>query len=443
MYSFVISLIVYPIEAHWIWGGGWLAQLGFHDFAGSAAIHFVGGLTALIGAKMLGPRLGKYDRDGKPRGIPGHNLTIGALGVFILWFGWYGFNGAAATNGLQLATIFATTTVAPALATCTVMIFTWIKYGKPDVSMSLNGSLAGLVAITAGCDAVNILGAGIIGILSGFTVCFFVWLLDYKLKIDDPVGAVAVHFGNGLLGTICVGLFACGTDTMPQVQGLFYGGGADLLLTQCIGLLAIGLWTAVTMTIVFYVIKKTVGLRVSEQEEIAGLDKLEHGLESAYAGFSLETEPVFGEDPSKPVIADVPHEETPMEDAVVVKNVTSLYPKLSKVVIITKPEKLDSLKKALNSIGVGGMTVTRVMGCGVQKGQTNYYRGAKVEPQLLPKLKAEIVVSEIPVDVIVETASKALYTGHIGDGKIFVYQVENVIRISSGAQGKEALRYGE
>ena len=443
IYSFVISLIVYPIEAHWIWGGGWLAQLGFHDFAGSAAIHFVGGLTALIGAKMLGPRLGKYDRDGKPRGIPGHNLTIGALGVFILWFGWYGFNGAAATNGLQLATIFATTTVAPALATCTVMIFTWIKYGKPDVSMSLNGSLAGLVAITAGCDAVNILGAGIIGILSGFTVCFFVWLLDYKLKIDDPVGAVAVHFGNGLLGTICVGLFACGTDTMPQAQGLFYGGGADLLLTQCIGLLAIGLWTAVTMTIVFYVIKKTVGLRVSEQEEIAGLDKLEHGLESAYAGFSLETEPVFGEDPSKPVIADVPHEETPMEDAVVVKNVTSLYPKLSKVVIITKPEKLDSLKKALNSIGVGGMTVTRVMGCGVQKGQTNYYRGAKVEPQLLPKLKAEIVVSEIPVDVIVKTASKALYTGHIGDGKIFVYQVENVIRISRGAQGKEALRYGE
>ena len=443
IYSFVISLIVYPIEAHWIWGGGWLAQLGFHDFAGSAAIHFVGGLTALIGAKMLGPRLGKYDRDGKPRGIPGHNLTIGALGVFILWFGWYGFNGAAATNGLQLATIFATTTVAPALATCTVMIFTWIKYGKPDVSMSLNGSLAGLVAITAGCDAVNILGAGIIGILSGFTVCFFVWLLDYKLKIDDPVGAVAVHFGNGLLGTICVGLFACGTDTMPQAQGLFYGGGADLLLTQCIGLLAIGLWTAVTMTIVFYVIKKTVGLRVSEQEEIAGLDKLEHGLESAYAGFSLETEPVFGEDPSKPAIADVPHEETPMEDAGVVKNVTSLYPKLSKVVIITKPEKLDSLKKALNSIGVGGMTVTRVMGCGVQKGQTNYYRGAKVEPQLLPKLKAEIVVSEIPVDVIVETASKALYTGHIGDGKIFVYQVENVIRISSGAQGKEALRYGE
>lgn len=443
VYSAVISALIYPIEAHWIWGGGWLAQLGFHDFAGSAAIHFVGGLTALIGAKMLGPRLGKYDRDGKPRGIPGHNLTIGALGVFILWFGWYGFNGAAATNGLQLATIFATTTVAPALATCTVMIFTWIKYGKPDVSMSLNGSLAGLVAITAGCDAVNILGAGIIGILSGFTVCFFVWLLDYKLKIDDPVGAVAVHFGNGLLGTICVGLFACGTDTMPQAQGLFYGGGADLLLTQCIGLLAIGLWTAVTMTIVFYVIKKTVGLRVSEQEEIAGLDKLEHGLESAYAGFSLETEPVFGEDPSKSAIADVPHEETPMEDAVVVKNVTSLYPKLSKVVIITKPEKLDSLKKALNSIGVGGMTVTRVMGCGVQKGQTNYYRGAKVEPQLLPKLKAEIVVSEIPVDVIVETASKALYTGHIGDGKIFVYQVENVIRISSGAQGKEALRYGE
>lgn len=441
VYSFVISLIVYPIEAHWVWGGGWLSTMGFHDFAGSAVIHFVGGLTALIGAKMLGPRIGKYDEEGKPRGIPGHNLAIGALGVFILWFGWYGFNGAAATNGIQLATIFATTTVSPALATCTVMIFTWIKYGKPDVAMSLNGSLAGLVAITAGCDAVNIMGASIIGILSGFTVCFFVWLLDYKLKVDDPVGAVAVHFANGALGTICVGLFACGTDTVPVVQGLFYGGGFDLLITQLIGLITIGLWTAVTMTIAFFLIKKTIGLRVSPYEEIVGLDKEEHGLESAYAGFATETEASYftASEETKPI----KEEDRLMDVTVPVRQAVLPDKKLSEVVILTKPEKLDLLSKALNEIGIGGMTVTRVSGCGVQKGSTSYYRGAKIEPTLLPKLKVEIVVGEIPVATVVKTAQKALYTGNMGDGKIFVYDVENVIRVSTGDQGIDALQYND
>ena len=356
IYSFVISLIVYPIEAHWVWGpDGWLTAMGFHDFAGSAVIHFVGGLTALIGAKILGPRIGKFNKDGSPNGIPGHSLTIGALGVFILWFGWYGFNGAAAKNGTQLATIFATTTVAPALATCTVMIFTWLKYGKPDVAMSLNGSLAGLVAITAGCDAVNVMGACIIGILSGFTVCFFTWLLDYKLHIDDPVGAVAVHFGNGLLGTICVGLFACGTDTMPKAQGLFYGGGFKLLGTQLLGLLCIGVWTAVLMTITFVVIKHTVGLRVTE-EEITGLDKLEHGLESAYAGFALETETYTGA-----TAATVSAPELSVAEAVPTVAVNG-EGKISKIVIIAKAEKMDALKVAMNDIGVAGMTVTRVSG---------------------------------------------------------------------------------
>lgn len=441
VYSFVISLVVYPIEAHWVWGGGWLSTMGFHDFAGSAVIHFVGGLTALIGAKMLGPRIGKYDEEGKPRGIPGHNLAIGALGVFILWFGWYGFNGAAATNGIQLATIFATTTVSPALATCTVMIFTWIKYGKPDVAMSLNGSLAGLVAITAGCDAVNVMGASIIGILSGFTVCFFVWLLDYKLKVDDPVGAVAVHFANGALGTICVGLFACGTDTMPVAQGLFYGGGFDLLITQLIGLITIGLWTAVTMTFAFFLIKKTIGLRVSPYEEIVGLDKEEHGLESAYAGFATETEASYftASEETKPI----KEEDRLMDVTVPVRQAVLPDKKLSEVVILTKPEKLDILSKALNEIGIGGMTVTRVSGCGVQKGSTSYYRGAKIEPTLLPKLKVEIVVGEIPVATVVKTAQKALYTGNMGDGKIFVYDVENVIRVSTGDQGIDALQYND
>lgn len=437
VYSFVISLIVYPIEAHWVWGpDGWLAAMGFHDFAGSACIHFVGGLTAMIGASMLGARIGKFNKDGTPNGIPGHSLTIGALGCFILWFGWYGFNGAAATSGVQLATIFANTTVAPALATCTVVIFTWLKYGKPDVAMSLNGSLAGLVAITAGCDAVNVMGAAIIGILAGFTVCFFVWLLDYKLHIDDPVGAVAVHFGNGILGTICVGLFACGTETMPEVQGLLYGGGANLLITQCIGLLAIGAWTAVTMFITFKIIDMTIGLRVTAEEEIIGLDKLEHGLDSAYAGFNMEAE-AFSYDRIN--TNDIPevilNEVKPKE-----KNTTD---KISKVVIIAKTDSLDALKSAMNKIGVTGMTVTRVSGCGIQKGQTTYYRGAKVDMELRPKIKAEIVVSSIPVQDVVDAARKALYTGNMGDGKIFVYDVENVIRISSGAQGQEALSYEE
>ena len=352
----------------------------------------------------------------------------------------HGFNGAAATNGIQLATIFATTTVAPAVATCTVMLITWIKYGKPDVAMCLNGSLAGLVAITAGCDAVNVFGSFVIGILSGCMVCFIVWLLDYKLKVDDPVGAVAVHFGNGVLGTICVGLFACGTDTMPEAQGLFYGGGFHLLGVQLLGLLAIGAWTAVTMCITFFIIKKTVGLRVSAHEEIVGLDKMEHGLESAYAGFALEAD-VPGDyletvqDSSYTPSVDV-------EDAVPTKVIHS-DGSISKVVIITKAEKFDKIKAALNEIGIGGMTVTKVSGCGVQKGQTSYYRGAKVNMELLPKLKVEVVVSEVPVADVVKAAKKALYTGNIGDGKIFVYDVVDVVRISTSARGKDALKYEE
>lgn len=440
IYSFVISLFVYPISAHWVWGpDGWLAAMGFHDFAGSAVIHFCGGLTALIGAKILGPRIGKFNKDGTPNGIPGHNLTIGALGCFILWFGWYGFNGAAAQNSLQLSTIFATTTVAPALATCTVMLITWVKYGKPDVAMSLNGSLAGLVAITAGCDAVNVLGASIIGILSGITVVFFVWLLDYKLKIDDPVGAVAVHLGNGILGTICVGLFACGTDTMPTVQGLFYGGGFDLLITQLTGLFAIGAWTAVTMSLTFLMINKTIGLRVTREEELIGLDKLEHGLNSAYAGFALETESLSIEDNLQPV--SVERKQPVLEKANIEKKSSRKSSYISKVVIITKPEKIDTLKKVFDEIGITGMTVTRVNGCGVQKGQLTYYRGAKVNIELLPKIKVEVVVSQVPVDRVIDAVKQALYTGNVGDGKIFVYDVENVIRVSTGSEGITALQY--
>lgn len=438
IYSIMISLVIYPIEAHWVWGpGGWLTAMGFHDFAGSAVIHFVGGTCALIGASMLGPRIGKFSKDGKPNGIPGHNITIGALGVFILWFGWYGFNGAAAVNGLQLSTIFATTTIAPALAACTTMIYTWLRYGKPDVAMTLNAALGGLVAITAGCDAVNALGAFIIGILAGLVVPFITWLLDYKLKVDDPVGAIPVHLGCGILGTICVGLFACGTDTMPVPVGLFYGGGFHQLGIQFLGLLAIGTWTAITIFITFYCIKKTIGLRVSSKEEIRGLDLEEHGLETAYAGFAMETEMLS--DDEQPIV-EIKAPEVTLDQAVPA-TVIGEGSGIHKVVIVSGIDKFERLKKELEKIGIGGMTVSNVMGMGVQKGQPVYYKGAEVKSRLLPKMQAEVVVCKVPVELVVKAAQKALYTGNIGDGKVFVYPVEDVVRISTGATGAQALDY--
>ena len=452
IYSAVISALIYPIEAHWIWGGGWLAQLGFHDFAGSCAIHMVGGISAIIGAAMLGPRIGKFTKDKsgkitKVNAFPGHNLPLGALGVFILWFGWYGFNGAACKTGDQLASVFLTTTVAPAVATVTCMIFTWIKYGKPDVSMCLNASLAGLVAITAPCDVTDCLGAIIIGLVAGLLVVFGVWLLDYKLHVDDPVGAVAVHMMNGIWGTIAVGLFATtsapGNDT---VVGLFYGGGFKQLGIQLLGFVTVASWTAVTITIAFIIIKKTIGLRVTEEEEIVGLDSMEHGLASAYSGFSIM-------DVSNTMTMDI-NENTDLgtpeyaeasqakKDAAVKlvsavpKDTTGMY----KVVIIAKLSRYDHLKKAMNDLGVTGMTCTQVMGCGIQKGSGERYRGVEVDATLLPKIKVEVVVSKIPVDSVVEAAKKALYTGHIGDGKIFVYDVAKVVKIRTGEEDMDALQ---
>jgi Amt family ammonium transporter len=448
IYSAVISALIYPIEAHWIWGGGWLSQWGFHDFAGSCAIHMVGGISALIGAKILGPRIGKFKKDKngkivKVNAFPGHNLTIGALGVFILWFGWYGFNGAAATSLEQLGSIFATTTVAPAVATVVCMIFTWIKYGHPDVSMCLNASLAGLVGITAGCDVTDVAGAIVIGAVSGVLVVFGVWLLDYKLHIDDPVGAVAVHCLNGIWGTIAVGLLA--TTSAPgndELTGLFYGGGFDLLGKQLVGVLSVGAWTVVTITITFLVINKTVGLRVTREEEITGLDATEHGLESAYAGFLTYGDRISGSD-----FAPVANSENvvPIDEAIPVQVKESESPiasdvKLSKISIICKQSKFEDLKEALNETGVTGITVTQVLGCGAQKGQTKYYRGAEVDMTLLPKVKVEVIVSKVPVANVVKAAKKALYTGNIGDGKIFVYDVENVIKVRTGEEGFAALQ---
>ena len=465
VYSAIISAVIYPIEAHWTWGGGWLAQIGFHDFAGSNCIHMVGGISALIGAAMLGPRIGKFvkDKNGKVTKVnafPGHNLPIGCLGVFILWLGWYGFNGAAATSIDELGSIFVTTTIAPAVATVVTMILTWVKYGKPDVSMCLNASLAGLVAITAPCDVCDAFGAIIIGAVSGVLVVFGVWLLDYKLHIDDPVGAVAVHCMNGIWGTIAVGLFA--TDTAPAFargigdgityganqiagKGLFYGGGFSQLGIQLLGMVCTAAWTAVTITIAFLIIKATIGLRVSEEEEIVGLDSCEHGLASAYAGFSIM-------DISNTMTMDV-NENTDLgvseydaaseaqKDAAV-KVVASPLPAtgIYKVVVIAKLARYDGLKKAMNDLGVTGMTVTQVMGCGVQKGAGEMYRGVEMDATLLPKVKVEVVVSKIPVEKVIEAAKKALYTGHIGDGKIFVYNVDKVVKVRTGEEDFAALQ---
>ena len=452
IYSAVISALIYPIEAHWIWGGGWLSQLGFHDFAGSCAIHMVGGISALIGAAMLGPRIGKFSKDKsgkitKVNAFPGHNLPLGCLGCFILWFGWYGFNGAACTSGDQLASVFLTTTVAPAVATVVCMIFTWLKYGKPDVSMCLNASLAGLVAITAPCDVTDCFGAICIGFVSGLLVCFGVWLLDYKLHIDDPVGAVAVHMMNGIWGTIAVGLFA--TKSAPgndSVVGLFYGGGFRQLGIQLLGFVTVAAWTAVTITIAFIIIKKTIGLRVTEEEEIVGLDSMEHGLASAYSGFSImDVSNTMTMDINENTDLGTPEyaqASTAKRDAAV--KVVSAVPKdatgMYKVVIIAKLSRYDHLKKAMNDLGVTGMTCTQVMGCGIQKGSGERYRGAEVDATLLPKIKVEVVVSKIPVDSVVAAAKKALYTGHIGDGKIFVYDVAKVVKIRTGEEDMEALQ---
>ena len=444
IYSGVISLVVYPIEAGWVWNSqGWLAQWGFHDFAGSAAIHSVGGLTALIGAIMVGPRLGKYVKDKagkvtKVNAIPGHSITLGALGCFILWFGWYGFNGAAAWDGTSLASIFLTTTIAPAVATCTTMIFTWIKNGKPDVSMCLNASLAGLVGITAGCDALDAIGATVVGVVSGILVVVAVEFLDLKLHIDDPVGAVGVHLVNGVWGTLAVGLLA-NPEAPAGLNGLFYTGSAVLLGKQTVGILAILAWTAVTMTITFLIIKKTVGLRVSAEEEIKGLDSTEHGLPSAYADFVPAVESLdYGYEGAVAVSGEVP-----MAEAVPVKKVPAFEdgtPKLTKVEIICKEARLETLKNAMMDIGITGMTVSHVLGCGAQKGKPEYYRGVQVEANLLPKVQIDIVVSKIPVRQVIETAKKVLYTGHIGDGKIFVYDVENVVKVRTGEEGYDALQ---
>lgn len=438
IYSAVISAVVYPVSGHWIWGGGWLARMGFHDFAGSTAVHMCGGAAALIGARVLGPRMGKYTEDGKPNAILGHSLTLGALGVFILWFCWFGFNGCSTVAMdsdaavYSAGNIFVTTNLAAATATVATMIITWLRYRKPDISMTLNGSLAGLVAITAGCDMVSPAGAFFIGLIAAFVVVFGIEFIDKVCKIDDPVGAIGVHGMCGAAGTLLTGVFAVD-------GGLAYGGGFSFLGIQLLGVVSVILWVSVTMIITFRVLKHTIGLRASEEEETKGLDVTEHNLASSYADFM----PMVFMGKAKEGAADT---GVSVEKAVPVEHYPSAKPvsanvKLSKVVVIFNQARFTALKDALTELGVTGMTITQVMGCGTQNGHVNYYRGIKVEEAaLLPKMKLEVVVSKVPVEDVLETARKALYTGNIGDGKIFVYEVENVVKVRTGEQGYDALQ---
>ncbi len=430
IYSVLISAVIYPISGHWIWGGGWLAEMGFHDFAGSTAVHMVGGIAALVGAKMIGARIGKYNEDGSVNAIPGHSIPLGALGVFLLWFGWFGFNGAStvcATGDEALTSmgaIFITTNMAAAAGATATMIYTWVRYGKPDVSMTLNGVLAGLVAITAGCDIVSPAAALIIGLIAGVLVVVSVEFFDQKLKIDDPVGAVSVHGVCGAFGTIATGVFAL-------EGGVLYGGGTDLLITQIVGVVTVAIYVGVVMTIVFYALDKIFGLRVSEEEEIKGLDMEEHGLLSSYADF-MPTPELAAPAVTTTYVAPA----APAAPAVKPEGI----PKLSKVVIITSQNRFEALKTALDKLGITGMTVTKVLGYGIQKGQTEMYRGAEVAAHLLPKVKIELIVSAIPVADVVNTAKTVLYTGKYGDGKIFIYDVEDVVKIRTGESGFDALQ---
>lgn len=451
IYSALISLFVYPISGHWIWGGGWLAQLGFHDFAGSTAVHMVGGVAAFVGAAILGPRIGKYDKNGKPNAILGHSMTLAALGVFILWFCWFGFNGCSTValsgdGATNAARIFYTTNLAAAMATATVLIITWVRYKKPDVSMTLNGSLAGLVAITAGCDTVTPVGAALIGVIAGFVVVFGIEFVDQKLKVDDPVGAVGVHGICGCLGTILTGLFAYYDFGNGEKLGLFYGGGIHFLGLQILGVVAVIAWVAVTMTIIFNVLKHTIGLRASAVEEIEGLDIHEHGLASAYADFALTSSiNNFSGSGTTAIPTELPKKAVPVDDAVPVQVRSETAPiasdtHLTKITIVAKQSKFDDLKDALNGIGVTGMTVTNVLGCGIQKGKAEFYRGVQMDMNLLPKIQVDVVVSKVAPEKVIATAKKALYTGHIGDGKIFVYNVQNVIKVRTGEEGVDALQ---
>ncbi len=445
IFSFVLTLVIYPIVGHWVWGGGWLASLGFMDFAGDTVVHSLGGWAALAGAVILGPRIGKYDRDGKPRAIPGHNMSLAVIGLFVLWLGWFGFNPGSTMsfqNPSDVMHILMTTNTSAIAAVLTSTVTSWIFIGKPDLGMTINGCLAGLVAITGGCAYISIVDSLIIGAVAGVLVVFAVVFFD-RIKVDDPVGATSVHLCCGVFGTICVGLFAKeGVTTLSSRNGLFYGGGTKLLGVQLLGIAAVGAFVFAASFVLWYLLKQTVGIRVAREEEIAGLDIGEHG-NRAYPDFVPSVENI-DYDGSAGGVEPEAVGDVPVSEAVPVKDTSSAaeqaVPKITKVEIICKEARLEALKSAMTAIGITGMTVSHVLGYGAQKGKPEYYRGAPVEANLLPKVQIDIVVSKVPVRSVIDTAKKVLYTGHIGDGKIFVYDVENVVKVRTGEEGYDALQ---
>ena len=443
IFSFVLTLVIYPIVGHWVWGGGWLADLGFMDFAGDTVVHSVGGWAALAGAIILGPRIGKYDKNGKPRAIPGHNMSLAVIGLFVLWLGWFGFNPGSTMsfqNPSDVMHILMTTNTSAIAAVLTSTITAWIFIGKPDLGMTVNGCLAGLVAVTGGCAYFSIEISLLIGAIAGVVVVFAVMFFD-RVGVDDPVGAISVHLGCGVLGTIFVGLFAKeGVTTLSTTNGLFYGGGFKLLGVELLGILAVGAFVFVSSSIVWFILKKTVGIRVSAEEEIAGLDIGEHG-NHAYPDFVPAVESLdYGDVDAVAITGEIPVAEAVPVEKVPVTVADGSAPKLTKVEIICKESKFEALKTAMMNIGITGMTVAHVLGCGVQKGKPEYYRGVPMEANLLPKIQVDIVVSKVPVRDVIETAKKVLYTGHIGDGKIFVYDVENIVKVRTGEEGYAALQ---
>ena len=445
LFSFVLTLVIYPIVGHWIWGGGWLSQLGFLDFAGDSAVHSVGGWAALSGALILGPRIGKYGKDGKPRAIPGHSMSLAVIGLFVLWLGWFGFNPGSTMsfeNPSDVMHILMTTNTSTIAAVLTSTITAWVFLGKPDLGMTINGCLAGLVGITGGCAYFTVEVSLLVGAVAGALVVFLVVFFD-RIHIDDPVGATSVHLGCGVFGTLCVGLFAKeGVTSLSTANGLFYGGGLSLLGVELLGIAAIGVFVFAASSLVWLALKHTIGIRVSKEEELAGLDIGEHG-NMAYPDFVPPAS--IGEFTAEE------HTRRSAAPAVNVDQAVSVVhravptgsgrPKMTKVSIITNQSRFAQLQDALERLGVTGMTVTNVFGYGVQKGHaTTYYRGAPVEARLLPKVKIDVVISRIPIQTLVDTAKEALYTGKVGDGKIFIYDVEQVVKVRTGQTGYDALQ---
>ena len=470
--SFFISMVLYPFFANWVWGCGWLATLGANfglghgvvDFAGSGVVHSMGGMIALSGAIVLGPRIGKFKKDGTARAFPGHNIPMAIIGTIILFFCWFSFNAGSTLNStdFRLSVVATNTMIAGAIGGLVAMFYMWVKFGKPDPSMTANGTLAGLVAITAPCAFVDGIASFVIGLIAGLLVCVSVAFVENKLKLDDPVGAISVHGVNGFWGMIALGLFADGkygdgfNGVTGAVRGLFYGD-ATQLYAQLIALAVLLIWGFGVSFVFFKILDKVWGLRIAPEAELEGLDIPEMGVlaypDSQMVRGELDYDSADNVEIKQlrrfnyiPFHKQAPAGKASIDAAVPVElvskpgKVVGSDVKITKIEIITKQSRFEALKEAMNGIGVTGMTVTQVLGCGMQKGKTEFYRGVETEVNLLPKVQVEIVVTKVPVRTVIETAKSVLYTGHFGDGKIFVYDVENVIKVRTGEEGYDALQ---